>query len=225
MDLNVKDVAELLEVSVDTVQRWLSEGKIPAYRLNAQEYRFSRIEVENWMLQNKRASVAFEEEGPVVSKPGMQHFALFRAVHRGDVLVDVGGESKEELIKNTTHLISERLGVDADVLTELLLDRESMAPTALGRGIAVPHTRDFLQKGPFDLIFLIYPQMPLDYGALDHEPVHALFFLFATTDKAHLHLLAKLAHLSSQEQARAFLRTKPNKKLFLDYVKDWESSI
>ena len=49
MDLKIKDVAELLNVSETTIRRWLAEGKIPAYRLHHQ-YRFSRIEIENWML-------------------------------------------------------------------------------------------------------------------------------------------------------------------------------
>ena len=48
MDLKIKDVAELLNISETTVRRWLVDGKIPAYRLNHQ-YRFSRIEIENWM--------------------------------------------------------------------------------------------------------------------------------------------------------------------------------
>ena len=49
MDLKIKDVAELLNVSETTIRRWLIEGKIPAYRLHHQ-YRFSRIEIENWMM-------------------------------------------------------------------------------------------------------------------------------------------------------------------------------
>src|SRR5579872_484768 len=52
MDLKIKDVAELLNVSETTIRRWLIDGKIPAYRLNHQ-YRFSRIEIENWMMSCK----------------------------------------------------------------------------------------------------------------------------------------------------------------------------
>mgnify|MGYP003330610149 CR=1 FL=1 len=48
MDLKIKDVAELLNVSETTIRRWLVGGQIPAYRLNHQ-YRFSRLEIENWM--------------------------------------------------------------------------------------------------------------------------------------------------------------------------------
>ena len=51
MDLKIKDVSELLGVSEITVHRWLSDGKIPAYRIDG-EARFSRMEVEDWILKN-----------------------------------------------------------------------------------------------------------------------------------------------------------------------------
>lgn len=52
MDLEVKDVAELLNVSETTISEWLSDGKIPGYKINNQ-FRFSRIEIENWMMRCK----------------------------------------------------------------------------------------------------------------------------------------------------------------------------
>ena len=52
MDLKIKDVAELLNVSETTIRRWLKDGKIPAYQLNHQ-YRFSRGEIEDWMMKCK----------------------------------------------------------------------------------------------------------------------------------------------------------------------------
>ena len=52
MDLKIKDVADLLNVSETTIRRWLSDGKIPAYRINHQ-YRFNRIEIEDWVMKHK----------------------------------------------------------------------------------------------------------------------------------------------------------------------------
>lgn len=241
MDLKIKDVAELLNVSETTIRRWLSDGKIPAYRINHQ-YRFSRIEIENWMMRCKLKSAdnsfspfnetqiypPMEHENEtqeVSSRGGMQHFCLYRAVHQGDVFSNVPGKAKEELIRWTTKNIVQKLGVDAEVLSELLLDREKLMPTALNNGIAVPHTRDFLRKGPLDMVFVVYPQEPIEYGALDGKPVHTLFFLFASNDKGHLQLLAKLAHLGSHSRALEFLMTKPNKKALLDFIRSWEGLI
>lgn len=222
MDLEIKDVAELLSVSEETIHRWLAEGKIPAYFMN-QQYRFSRIEIESWMMSGQLNQSS--HENPLGQKTGMQHFSLYRAIHKGEVFTQVPGTQKEEIIRNTMDLIASKLGIDADVFSELLLDREELMPTALNNGIAVPHTRDFLLQSPFDVIIVVFPDKPIEYGALDGKPVHTLFFLLSTNDKRHLHLLAKLAHLSSQEAALDLLRCKPSKEVLLDFVKDWESQV
>jgi nitrogen PTS system EIIA component len=239
MDLKIKDVAELLNVSETTIRRWLTDGKIPAYRINHQ-YRFSRIEIENWMM---RCKLKFPEEGfspfnetqiypPVEtetqeasSRGGMHHFCLYRAIHQGDIFSNIPGQTKEELIRWTTKNVAQKLGVDAEVLSELLLDREKLMSTSLNNGVAVPHTRDFLRKGPLDMVFVVYPKDPLEFGALDGKPVHTLFFLFAGNDKGHLQLLAKLAHLSSNPRVLDFLSTKPDKKSLLDFVRSWEGQV
>lgn len=236
MDLKVKDVAELLNVSETTIRGWLVAGKIPAYRLN-QEYCFSREEIQNWMMSHKHDhSVAqlspekaenFSEtidEDPQLHKRGIKQFSLYRALHKGKVLTSLEGQDKKTLIHNAVGEISESLDLDSEMLFDLLWDRERLQPTALNNGIGVPHTRDFLLKAK-DVVFPVFPRSPIDYGALDGQPVHSLFFLFASEDKRHLHLLAKIALLCSQPEAIEFLRRQPSKERLLDYIRDWEAAI
>jgi len=246
MDLKIKDVAELLNVSEKTIRRWLADGKIPAYRLNSQ-YRFSRIEIENWVMscklnKDETSPLGFtealsttashetnsednEENDNAEPKIGLQQFSLYRAIHKGGVLRAIAGLSKEEIISNTVKQSARILGCDADVLTELLLDREKLMPTALNHGVAVPHTREFVFKGPFDVVIVVFPEKPIEYGALDGNPVHTLFFLFASGDKHHLHLLAKIAHLSSNEKMLQFLKSRPDKQTFLECMQEWEANL
>lgn len=98
-------------------------------------------------------------------------------------------------------------------------------PTALSNGVGVPHTRDFLLQESFDVVAVAFPEHPIEYGALDGQPVHSLFFLFACDDKRHLHLLAKLAHLSSNLENLAYLQSNPSKVQLLDYIKNWEANV
>lgn len=226
MDLKIQDVAQLLDVSESTVKRWISECKIPYYRLHEREYRFSLDEIENWMInckQDKGFSPFAREHQE--HRLGSHQFGLYRAVHKGGIYIDVEGESKKEVICNAMQQIASNLRLDAQVITDLLLDREKLMPTALSNGIGVPHTRDFLLQESYDVVAVVFPKKPVDYGALDGKPVHTLFFLFACDDKRHLHLLAKLAHLSSRPDNLAFLKKKPDKGILLDYIKTWESQI
>lgn len=227
MDLKLKDVAELLNVSEATVRRWISDGKIPYYRLN-QQVRFSRSEIENWVLSSKQEGdfSAFNDDTSMdLQKLGTQQFGLFRAIYKGGVYPSVPGETKEEVIRAAMQQIAEHLSLDAEVITELLLDRENLMPTSLSHGVGVPHTRDFLLQESFDVVSVVFPEKPIEYGALDGQPVDVLFFLFACDDKRHLHLLAKLAHLSSKEENMMFLRTHPTKSELLEHVKKWEAQL
>lgn len=227
MDLKLKDVAELLNISESTVRRLLNKGKIPGYRLNRQ-YRFSRTEIEDWVMNQKLTfgdnDVEDDKEESTPMAGNMQ-FSLYRAMYRGEVIIDTQSTTKEEIICSTMKKMAKSFDLDAEVLSELFLDRESLMPTSLGQGIGVPHTRDFLLNTHFDVITVVFPFKAIEYGALDGIPVHSLFFLFACEDNRHLHLLAKLAHLSSTDKARQFLATKPSKERLLEYVKDWESSL
>jgi PTS system nitrogen regulatory IIA component len=231
MDLKIKDVAELLRVSEKTIRKLVADGKIPAYRLN-QQYRFSQIEIENWMMSCKLDSkeeqiypaLESPEESPI-PKTGTQQFSLFRALYKGDVLIDVEGDTKKEVIRASMKAVASKLGLDSEVLTELLLDRESLMSTALNQGIAVPHPREFILKGPFDQVVVAFPKKPVDFGALDGEPVHVLFFLFSSQDKRHLHLLSKIAHLAHSSEALSFFKTHPNKESVLSFIKEWEAKI
>jgi len=218
MDLNIKDVSELLNVSEESVQALVSDGVIPAYQLN-NEFRFSRIEIEDWVMNRK------DEEKLETPWSGTLQFSLFRAIHKGDVLIDVGGSTKEEIISTAMNAMAKTHNWDAGVFTDLLLDRESLAPTALVNGIGVPHAREFLVPGSFDVISVVFPESPIEYGALDGKEVHTMFFLFACHDKSHLHLLAKLAHLANNPEALDFLKSKPKKPELLTFIKSWESKI
>jgi len=238
MDLKIKDVAELLNVSETTIRRWLKDGKIPAYQLNHQ-YRFSRGEIEDWMMkcklnlgkdgfspfEEKQIYPAVEEE-PHAGRGGTQQFSLYRAMHKGGVLGDIPAKNKTQLIKTVMQKAAPRLGLDADLMSELLLDREALMSTALNSGIAVPHPRDTVLEHPgSDAIITVFPEKPIDYDALDGQPVHTLFFLFSSSDKTHLHLLSKLAHLTSQPESLKFLAAKPSPDALLAYIKEWEAKI
>lgn len=237
MDLKIKDVAQLLNVSETTVRRWLKDGKIPAYQLNRQ-YRFNRSEVEDWMVKCKlnlaKGGFSLFEERQIYPKSdqeeagrgGTKQFGLYRAMHKGGVVADVSSKSKKQLIEAVMQKTASRLGLDPDVAVELLLDREALMSTALNSGIAVPHPRDIILELPgSDAIITVFPREPIDFDALDGQPVHTLFFLLSSSDKTHLHLLSKLAHLGSQPEALSFLTSKPSLEVLLAYIKEWETKI
>lgn len=221
MDLGIQDVAKLLRVTEETIRKWLSQGKIPSYQLQS-EYRFSLMEIENWMIERKNLLEEAHEEVGV--KRGPQQFNLFRALHRGGVIT-LSAKNKKEAILQGSEIAAKKLSLDPKMLAELLLDRENMMPTSLGNGIGVPHTRDFVVQQPHEMVLLAYLKEPLEYGALDGKPVRTLFFIFSSEDTRHLNLLAKLAHLASSTEMVRFIESRPGEQALLEKIQNWEAGI
>lgn len=226
MDLTIQDVAKLLNVPEKTINRLLSNGKIPAYLIQS-EHRFNRSEIEDWVMKAGRKKIQEDfvspEEEEAGTKLGRGQFILYRSINQGDVLNDIPGEDKETVISAAVERIAKKLELDHQGLEALLLQRERLYPTALGHGIGIPHTRDFLLGAYRDVVVVVYPEKPISYGALDGEPVHTLFFLFACEDKRHLQLLSKIAHLSSFPATREFLLKKPSKQELLTFIRGFEA--
>lgn len=218
MDLKIKDVADLLNISKEDVHFLMKEEFLPYYKLK-DECMFNVLEIENWMGQKKNFTKNLRP------KIGLQVFNLYRAVYRGGVFRDVEGETKEEVIKASVKLLEKKLNLDVEIVIDLLMDRERLMSTGLGDGIAIPHTRDYLIKEAFDVVAVVYPKNPIEYDSLDGKKVHTLFFLFACDDKRHLNILAKIAHFAKIQGSLEFLRKKPEEKVVLSYLKEWEENL
>ena len=69
--------------------------------------------------------------------------------------------------------------------------RESIGSTALGKGIAIPHPRrPIVLPVATSTISVFFLKTPIQFGAVDGQPVHTVFALVAPTVQSHLHLLA-----------------------------------
>jgi len=191
MKLMVRDVAKLLSVSEKTIYRWIQQGSIPAYRVNEQ-YRFNRAEILEWAT-SRRIGVApeilQEPETDASPLPG-----LLEALQTGGVHYRVGGTTLETVMHSVVELLRLPEQVDRGFLLRVLMAREALGSTGVGGGIAIPHVRNpivlHVARPSVTLCFL---DTPVDFGALDGQPVRTLFTLISPTVRAHLHLLSRLA--------------------------------
>ncbi|MGD8429983.1 MAG: PTS IIA-like nitrogen regulatory protein PtsN [Ectothiorhodospiraceae bacterium] len=102
--------------------------------------------------------------------------------------------------KRSLELLSELVTGDAaDPMTrtvfESLIGRERLGSTGLGRGVALPHARVSGIDEPVGA--MVQLEAPIDFDAIDKQPVDLLFALVVpenSTD-AHLRILANLAEM------------------------------
>ena len=191
MQLTVKDVAGLLNISEKTVYRWIDERKLPGYRLNGQ-YRFNRAELMEWSTANRiNVSPRIFEEPESQSAPLPE---LSNALELGGFFYRIAGTNKPGVLRNVVGMLRLPDTVDREFLLQVLLAREALESTAIGDGIAIPHVRNpIVLHVPQPTMTLCFLEKPVDFGALDGQPVHTLFTFISPTVKAHLHLLSRLA--------------------------------
>lgn len=104
--------------------------------------------------------------------------------------------------KRTLELLSELLAGDAEApsdraVFEALIGRERLGSTGLGKGVGLPHARIGDLASP--TAALVTLATPVDFDAMDRQPVDILFALLVpehSTDE-HLRILAALAELFS----------------------------
>lgn len=202
MDLKVRDVARLLNVSEQTVYRWARKGELPAHRVHDQ-YLFNRVELQEWAALHKhRVSLElFAADESEKRPPG-----LLAALEHGGVVYDLPGGRREEVLAAVAKLPGIPASVDRELLYQLLLAREALASTSVGGGIAIPHPRDPVVAHVGEpLVFLCFLHQPVDFGAPDGQPVRILFLLLSPTVRDHLRILSRLASALHDEGVRKLL--------------------
>jgi PTS system nitrogen regulatory IIA component len=190
MRLGVREAAELLDVSEKTIYRWISQQKLPFYKINEQ-YRFNRAELLEWATSNRipmSAKMLVEPDAPGAA------LGLAEALRAGGIYYRVGGQDKPSALRAVVEVIPLPEEVDRNFLLEVLMARESLGSTGVGDGIAIPHARNpIVMHIPKPMISVCFLENAIDFMALDGKPVHTLFTILSPTIKAHLNLLSKLA--------------------------------
>lgn len=128
--------------------------------------------------------------------------------------------------KRTLELLSELLtGVNPSdpatrVVFEALIGRERLGSTGLGRGVALPHARIADLQAP--TAALVSLAEPVDFDAMDRQPVDLLFALLVPehcTDE-HLRILAALAELFSRQDFCEALRASESAEAMYQLIVD-----
>ncbi|QDY71244.1 PTS sugar transporter subunit IIA [Qingshengfaniella alkalisoli] len=96
--------------------------------------------------------------------------------------------SKKRLMRELGEIAASCYGLDVDDAVEALLDRESIGPTGVGKGVALPHAR----MDGIDRIVGVFMRLdqPVPFESVDRQPVDLVFSLFAPKDAGVSHLRA-----------------------------------
>lgn len=128
---------------------------------------------------------------------------LITLLQPNHVAVNIAAPDKETLIDMLIDMVSDHPHVlDVDAVKKAVLEREAMMSTGVGKGLALPHAKTPAVGGMVGA--LVTTTQPVDFGALDNEPVRIVFLLLGKLDSKSLHvrILSRVSRVMNREEVR-----------------------
>jgi nitrogen PTS system EIIA component len=115
--------------------------------------------------------------------------------------------SKKRLLQDLADMAESVYGLPSGDVFKALQDRETLGPTGVGRGVAIPHARF---KGVERVIGLfVRLEKAVDFESIDRQPVDLVFALFApeSAGAEHLKALARVSRTLRSDTVCTKLRS------------------
>ena len=111
-----------------------------------------------------------------------------------DVKADVATTDKKKLLAELARDAAAKVGIGADRIAAELLKREELGSTGVGGGVAIPHARFQQAKTSFGMLARL--KKPIDYDAVDGNPVDIVFLLLLPEGSGGEQQLGALASIA-----------------------------
>ena len=120
---------------------------------------------------------------------------------RNAVIANLHATSKKQLLQELSKAAGTAFGVEARHVFDILLERERLGSTGVGSGLAIPHGKLPGVEGLHGLFERL--EKPVEFDAIDDQPVDLVFLLLAPEGAGADHLKA-LARVSRILRDKAF---------------------
>ena len=137
-----------------------------------------------------------------------------------DAVIDVRVQDKARLLKELCNRAAITTKLDGNHLSAAILKREELGSTAMGDGVAIPHARIEHLIKPFGILARL--RKPIDFDAIDGQPVDLVFLLLLPTSEPaeQLSTLATVARrLREPPTVRELRRAVDNASLYGAFVR------
>lgn len=115
--------------------------------------------------------------------------------------------SKKRLLQDLAEMADQVYHLPSETVYRMLMEREALGPTGVGRGVAIPHAR----FNGVDQVLGLFVRLekPVDFESIDRQPVDLVFALFApeAAGADHLKALARVSRTLRSEATCAKLRS------------------
>jgi len=141
------------------------------------------------------------------------------------IRLDLRAASMRQVLDEAARLLAAQHGLRADEVAAALWEREQLASTALGQGVALPHARIKGLREPHAAYLRLAP--PLAFDAPDDRPVSDVFVLLVPerANERHLQLLAAIAEMFAEPAFRDGLHRQGSAAGVYQSFVDWPAIV
>jgi nitrogen PTS system EIIA component len=124
-----------------------------------------------------------------------------------DAAIDVRAGDKASLLKDLAVRAASALDLSVEAIATAIEQRDELGSTGIGGGVSMPHARFREIKKPFGM--LVRLEQPIDFDAIDGQPVDVVFLLVlpAASQLDQLNALAAVARKLRDREVLQKLRT------------------
>lgn len=223
--LAAREAAGLLGTPMVTVLRWAHQGKIPC-KLKKDGYHFKESDLVGWAKAHDMPLSPMKEFIPIKRSLQEHGAELSSALRRGGVIGNVPGSDIYSVLENVLGQARLPEGADKELVFNELINREEIASTGIGKGVAIPHPRSPLVRFiDTPIITAAYLEQPVDFNAVDGEDVFVVFLMLSPSTKKHLELLSKLSICLRDRRFRSGLEQKAGEHELIAVIQEIETGL
>lgn len=134
------------------------------------------------------------------------HMDVGELIRQDAVIGSLRANSKKQVIQELSERAGPLVGLSSRDIFDHLLQRERLGSTGIGHGVAIPHAK----LPTIERLFGMFARLekPINFDAIDDEPVDLVFVLLApeAAGADHLKALARVARLMREPGLAAKLR-------------------
>jgi len=150
---------------------------------------------------------------------------LSELLKEDSIYLDLTSTDKQTLFQDALSRLHARGHVSepAMVLQDLEV-REKIMSTGIGQGVAIPHAQS--EGVPYTHLSLWRPRRPLEFEAMDEQPVDLIFMILGPRGigNEHVKILAKISRLLHGSDFRERLRRAASAAEVLATIRDFEAN-
>lgn len=140
-------------------------------------------------------------------------------IQPGAIIPALKASSKKQLLQILSEKAAELTGLPEREVFETILQRERLGSTGVGNGVAIPHGK----LANISKIAGIFARLetPVDFEALDDQPVDLVFLLLAPENAGadHLKALSRIARMLRDADTVAKLRGTQDAQALYSFLK------